>query len=320
LLESQAVWEQLTLIDPEVTSFRRDRAAAEHNLAVWYLRWRKPEESERWCRDALRLREHLHKGEPANVTFLYDLALSYRQKAVAANASRQRAEYAAILASTLNPTASRARLGRIAWSAEALAEAGEVISWNGKAADKLEQAVKANPQWAEAKRILAQVAAGTASALAQQGRHAESLPEWDRSVLHATGRNLLLYRSYRALSRVKAGDWKAAAADLGADLEAPPTLVEIDFRLACVGALCAEAVRRDSGLSVSQRQEQAEHLVNQAMHLLRRLHQAGAFKDPQTLQDLRGEPDLDSLRQRPEFKELLDQRGSAEPAGSPGGQ
>jgi eukaryotic-like serine/threonine-protein kinase len=272
MLDAQVLWEQLTAADTALTSYQRDRAVNEHNLAVWYFRWQKQAEAERWCKRALELREQLHRQEPTVTMYIDDLALSYRQMAVLANKKKQLAD---------------------------------VIAWNGKAVTLLEQSLKINPRSEEAKKLLAVTAAGKAGVLAQQGKHAESLADWDRSLLHGSSSNQTLYRSYRALSRVKAGDWQAAGTDLISGLQPPSGSDEIDLRLARAAALCAEAANLDATLSSTVGQEQTERFAGMAIQLLTRLQKAGAIQKTQVLDDLRTHPDWDSLRQRPAFQALF---------------
>jgi eukaryotic-like serine/threonine-protein kinase len=80
------------------------------------------------------------------------------------------------------------------------------------------------------------------------------------------------------------------------------------YKLACVYALAAKAARSDSQLATDQREPMAERYAAAAIALLVRLSAEGYFKTPESRAKLRkGEPDLESLRARPDFRKLLAQ-------------
>jgi hypothetical protein len=78
--------------------------------------------------------------------------------------------------------------------------------------------------------------------------------------------------------------------------------------LACVYALASGAARQDMKLARDRRDEEAARLAGEAHAQLEAARTANYFKQAARLECLRGEPDLDSVRDRPEFKRLLDNK------------
>jgi hypothetical protein len=113
-----------------------------------------------------------------------------------------------------------------------------------------------------------------------------------------------LYRdSLSTLVQTLAGLWDEAAAlrsaatlrDLGWDPAADA------YDAACALAQCIPVVERDHPVDYQRRQQQAKVYADRALAMLR-LAAARGFAD---LGRLRKDNDLDPLRQRPEFQQLL---------------
>jgi tetratricopeptide (TPR) repeat protein len=118
-------------------------------------------------------------------------------------------------------------------------------------------------------------------------------------------------RVNRAIFLARAGDHVAALAE--ARRLAPPgeTIPANDFgrlyNLACVHALCSQAIRADTSIASAEREKLAEAQAAQAMELLRKVGGAGYFQRPQGRNDLRTDADLNPLRGRPDFRTLLEE-------------
>ncbi len=76
--------------------------------------------------------------------------------------------------------------------------------------------------------------------------------------------------------------------------------------LACLYAVAARAAAADTKVSPEERGKRAEEYAVKAVDLLRGAHEAGYFKDAWRLKYLEGERDFDMLRQREDFKKLMD--------------
>jgi hypothetical protein len=75
--------------------------------------------------------------------------------------------------------------------------------------------------------------------------------------------------------------------------------------LACLYAVAARAAAEDDKLPPDERAKRAEEHAVKAVELLRTAQKAGYFKDPLRVKYLDGEHDLDVLRKRDDFKQLM---------------
>jgi hypothetical protein len=113
-------------------------------------------------------------------------------------------------------------------------------------------------------------------------------------------------------ARAQRGDHRQAAAEAESAL-ATSREPKNWYNAACLYCAAAKAVRQETKTSASERQELAGQYLERAMGLLREAEQADYFKEAYPVKDLKSDPDLDPLRERQDFKQLLqnvDQRRS----------
>jgi hypothetical protein len=77
------------------------------------------------------------------------------------------------------------------------------------------------------------------------------------------------------------------------------------YNLACVYSLAAAAAQKDVALPPAGRARLAEQYAARAVSLLTRAHAAGYFRDRDKAKNLATDHDLDALRSREDFRELL---------------
>jgi tetratricopeptide (TPR) repeat protein len=77
------------------------------------------------------------------------------------------------------------------------------------------------------------------------------------------------------------------------------------YNLACVHALSSEAARADTRLSKAEQDDRSETYAASAIKLLRQCEHAGFFRTPAQIDLLQKDRDLDPLRSRADFKDLL---------------
>ena len=109
-----------------------------------------------------------------------------------------------------------------------------------------------------------------------------------RAVLH----------TQQAMSLARAGDHQRAVAEVGDLAQAPDLSGENLYELACVASVASAAAK--------ERRELAERCAAEAVNLLRRAQRAGLFSDAATIARVRQDADLDALRQRDDFRELIE--------------
>jgi hypothetical protein len=169
------------------------------------------------------------------------------------------------------------------------------------------------------------------------GQYAQAAVDFDRALEAKLEPPLALTaREYRAFSLAKSGEYRRATAEAAAlaattvlhlynlaclyaldgpaakaatlavatALAAAPA-VNLYYELACIYALAMPAARQDNKLPADKRERLAEEYAAQALALLAKAHAAGSFKDSANLEQLKKDPDLNSLRSRDDFKKLL---------------
>jgi hypothetical protein len=129
--------------------------------------------------------------------------------------------------------------------------------------------------------------------LARLGRHADAVQDWGRAITLDAGPELNPLRLRRALSLAHSGEHARAAAEVEELTSAPSTAQ--DFLSFAAGVLGIAAGKvQDARL--------AEQYATRAVALLRRAVEGG-YKD---LDHVKKDPRFDALRQRDDFKKLLE--------------
>jgi serine/threonine-protein kinase len=163
----------------------------------------------------------------------------------------------------------------------------------GRAVERLKAVLKRFPRHSDAKRQLQVTYEGQARAFSRLGRYADALRVWDQAVAVPEGPRGDLCRVGRALTLVRAGAYRRALAEADAVAGRAEASPRVLYDAACAYALSVEA----PGLGLRQKDERARR----ALHLLR---QAAAKGFPPR-EHLLTDKDLDPLRDRADFKQLL---------------
>src|SRR5207248_781667 len=79
------------------------------------------------------------------------------------------------------------------------------------------------------------------------------------------------------------------------------------YNLACLHSLCAKAIEHDEQLPSAERGVLAESEALRAVDLLDKLGHAGYFRNPGRLRALNQDHDLDPLRNRQDFRRLIEE-------------
>jgi tetratricopeptide (TPR) repeat protein len=144
-----------------------------------------------------------------------------------------------------------------------------------------------------------------ARALAAQGKHKESAVDWARVVELSNGPVPVNYRCLLALELVQAGDLERGVAEAeraggGVALSA----VDL-YNLACVFSRAAGAVKSGAHAGREAEARRGEAYASKAIAALRKAAGAGLFQDPAMRDDAQKDSDLESVRDRPEFREII---------------
>jgi eukaryotic-like serine/threonine-protein kinase len=170
----------------------------------------------------------------------------------------------------------------------------ESLDWFGKAIALLGPLVQREPRLATERLFLRNAHWGRAAALCRLKRDAESLKDWDRVLeLNAAPAYEPLFRRNRALSLAHAGVHAKAVAEANALAEATGVAGNTLYDMACVCALSAGAVKEQAKLQ--------ERYGARAVDLLRQAIAKG-FRN---VQQINKDSDLDAVRRREDFKQLI---------------
>jgi hypothetical protein len=233
----------------------------------------------------------------------------------------------------VNPKKMMLRMGNVA----AQACLGAVLLENGRAQEGLSV-------FAEAERglqggqlsvtrhlsygdLLRYLCVGRALALWEQGRDEEALATWDRLLEHDGSkeghrwqapvgqRYRRLWQAARAVVRARHSGVASATTlgDLYTRAVADPELYHQTWTVSAaeehlLGVVCASAsaaTAADLPLPAEQRSRQAERYAALAVGFLERARLAGHFRTAARREHLERAPELDALRQREDFRKLL---------------
>jgi serine/threonine-protein kinase len=160
------------------------------------------------------------------------------------------------------------------------------------------------PQDVSARAYVLYGHAGRSMALSQLGRFAEAEQALRAAVALGKPTPDPRIRFARALLEARRGDYLGAVKERGELLKEDLDCIE-QYWMATLGGLLATAVRRDGRLSSAEQQRQSEEYLAAGMTALREAAAAGYFQTAVMREELRRNPELASLRVRPEFAQLL---------------
>src|SRR5207237_1401836 len=136
---------------------------------------------------------------------------------------------------------------------------------------------------------------GTARSLSRLSKYAEALHAWDRAIQLASGSLQDGFRIGRAVTLARMHEPEKATAEVEPLLQQADSATTI-YNAACVFALAAATPGLESG--------RASQYAARAVELLRKAVEKG-YQNPE---GIKTDKDLDSLRDRADFKQLLMQR------------
>jgi serine/threonine protein kinase/tetratricopeptide (TPR) repeat protein len=307
-----AIWEELTRDFPDVAEYRSGLGRTCNSLGLVLNDLRRPKEAETAFRAALSHKARLasdyptvreyrgdlanthnslgillyHQGRLKEAEAAYREALTLWQKLVAENAS--------VLDHATSLGGAYCNLGLLTRDQNRPRDA---LEWFGKAISTLESVVARDARHAAARRFLLTSHHGRAVALERLKRHKEALDDWDVAIKLAQGQKRSFYQWHRVDCLVSAGELSRATRAADELVAAPNTPGGACVAAACIYARCSQAVAGDA--------QRKEELAAHAVRLLRRAERSGFFNDKKVRDRLRTEADLDSLRQRDDFKRLF---------------
>jgi serine/threonine protein kinase len=316
--------ERIVKREPDAPAQRHRLAVVYNNLAI-ALRYKNRSQAEAYYLRAIALVEPLVAGGNASLTLplaeqltnlgvfymtgndlkqaqaCFDKALTLLERPLAGTDPEYRARVRALACSNLGSLKQNT------------GKASEAVNCYQQAVQAMEAVLKV-PQNAQFRRILGNAYGGQAMNLMFLKRYAEAVPAWERYLELKPDDDPCLY----LISLAHVGSYRRAA-DGAQALAAKPELSGfVLYQLACVYAVAIPAVRSDAGIPSSKCDRLVDQYETTAVEFLRRAAAAGLFKDPAHLKALEKDEDLQPLRTRTDFQELLRMVKSAVPAKAAG--
>jgi tetratricopeptide (TPR) repeat protein len=189
----------------------------------------------------------------------------------------------------------------------------EALQWLTRAIELAEAVFQREPRLAEAVDRVYSAHGARAQVHELLGRWAEAARDWERVAALERGPNAWLWRLARAAALARAGQHAEAAAAARALEEDPKALASSPHDVVCVHALAMAAARKDDRLSSADRQLLADRYGARAMALLQKLAAQGYFQDDGHARALATDEDLQALRERADFQQLLAKVKSRKP-------
>jgi serine/threonine protein kinase len=297
--------EKLVVEFPAVPKYRQQLAWNKNNLGMLLHDLGKSDEGLEAYTEAVALFDKLVVEFPGVAQYRQDLAQSHNNLGVLLNYLGKRSEalkeYKAALPlqeelAANFPALPRYQVGlgggycNIGNVYRASGKAAESLEWYAKAIATLVPVMAMEPPLAEALLFLRNAHWGRARALASLQRHAEALADWDKAVELSAPNQRLALRIDRAESLVLAGKVEQAVAEVAELTKLTIWDGRQLYNLACVYSLA-------SSKDVAKQDEYAQR----AVALLRQAIKRG-FMD---VAQMKKDSDLDPLRQREDFQELM---------------
>jgi hypothetical protein len=135
----------------------------------------------------------------------------------------------------------------------------------------------------------------------------EALKEWDVAVFVEDEKFRTKFRCLRAGDLARVGQYQLAIAEVDELAKSPGLSAENLAHLATAAAQGAAAAGKDAKLPAADRARRGQEYGGRAVQLLSRARDAGYFKATVQIELLKTDADLDPLRGRDDFKELLAQ-------------
>jgi serine/threonine-protein kinase len=152
-----------------------------------------------------------------------------------------------------------------------------------------------------------------AETLTEDGNHVEAIDDWDRVVEMSNEKNSGWAALLRAVTLARAGLHVRAASEaerLSARITEKDKQGRAIYKLVGIYALASGAAAGDVKLATADREMLAEQYGGRAVELLRKVQATGYFKTTENRDRLNDDVDLTSIRQRADFRKLLDDLGS----------
>jgi serine/threonine protein kinase/tetratricopeptide (TPR) repeat protein len=319
--QALAIQEKLAAAHANIPSYQGDLARGYFHLGDVSRAANRGPEAEAAYQKAIALQEQLVHDLPKVPQYHGDLARSYNNLGLLRRDNRQREQAEAAFRKAVplweelvrtHPGEGEHALG-LATSCHNLGNlirdgAGPetALVWYSKAIGALgtlpPQKQRQTPVW----QPLCNSLWRHAEMLTELRRYPEAVQDWDRTLEIAPETRRGWYRLQRSAALARAGEHATAVAAVVPLV--PKSAAPGDstfFELARVYSLASAAAGADARLTLERRRQEADGYAQRGIDLLGEARNAGFFKVPANLEKLRKDPDLEALRSREDFQQLL---------------
>jgi tetratricopeptide (TPR) repeat protein len=321
---------------PQVRNYSRTLGFVHGGRAKVYAALKRPKEAEAAFGESNRVWEELVRHAPADADSVLKLAWSYASLGdyyATTGRPELATEFIEKALSTLEPLVRDhpqvpAYVVSLAdgcvSQADLLRDNGkpqESLKGYGRAIHLLHGVLKNEPRDADARKSLCSAYQGRAIALSEKlERDKEALPDWEQARAFDDGAHWDEIWVHQAITLARLGDYHRATGDMQALEERAATerkAVKDNsyYVMALVYALSAAATARDAQLSAADRDQFGTRYASRAVALLRRLYTEAYFKDLKEIDRLRVTPELEAIRTRRDFQDLLQEMEQKQKAG-----
>ncbi len=316
-----AIWEQLAADFPTVPDYRQGTAFTHNSLSALLAGLGKQAEAEKGFRAAIAIQGRIVADFPAVPEYRQELAQSHNNLAIvlAGQGKRDDADTAYHAALAIQERLVKDFPAMPDYAVELAGSYGNLgnlvrnggqpqasLDWYERALSTLAPVLQAEPRLVSARQCLRSVLVRRALALISLQRNADALRDWDQlleSDEGPPGRDAI--RLQRALTLVHLGDHVRATAEAQELAQAKAMASTTLYDLACVYALASVFAHRDATLALAEQERLASDYASRSVGLLAKAQAAGFFKEQAEFEHLKKDPDLDPLRSRPDFQQLL---------------
>lgn len=321
--QSLEICQELCRLEPDNADCQYALARSHLNLGCYYHDTGCREQAEFQWTEAIRIMKKLVREHPEILDYEYQLAVSFSNLAMLYRDAGRIAEADGIyreveprLTKLVKENAGHASWGNWLWGL-----VQTLRNWSGmliiarrgeEASPLLDRAIavmdkqcREDPQNSSTRELLLGCLVARMCNSTLLHRREEGDKDWQRALALSAQLNSWSDLCIGALWDSRLGNHALASAR-AMHLAKQKGLDDADlYQLAKAFALAAAAARRDSVLAPAQQERKADRYSAEAVALLSKLRSNGFFKDANRLKELRTDPDLDPLRKRDDFIELM---------------
>jgi eukaryotic-like serine/threonine-protein kinase len=175
---------------------------------------------------------------------------------------------------------------------------------------RLEQYLRAEPNDSVARETCLKLHGNRGLALSVLGKHRESADEWKR-VVEISSEPVPSGHHVRLAIELIAADQPVRALAQAQLVKPTPEISGEDcYNLGCIYSRSAVDCRNDQRVPSDQRANRVESHISSASRWLEAAAKAGFFRDPGIRDHAKQDSDLEILRERPEFRQIIESGGA----------